>query len=66
VKTWSDVQSFITKHDLPFNVIRFNMSLRGVLVDSISDESIAYDFRTAQEIVRFTFAEENFIRQNHK
>lgn len=41
MKTWSDVMSFILKHQLPYNVIRFNMSLRGCMIDVASGATLA-------------------------
>lgn len=41
MKSWSDVMLFISKHHLPFNVIRFNMSLRGVLINIETGETLA-------------------------
>ncbi len=47
MRTWSDVQRFIDKHDLPYRIIRFNMSLAGCLVDTFTDEVKAYTVREA-------------------
>ncbi len=48
--TWSKVQSFIDKHSLPYKVERFNMSLRGVLVDTFTKDAVEY---TASDAMRF-------------
>ena len=51
--TWAKVQQFIAKHDLPYRVERFNMSLGGVLVDAFTKEPVAY---TAKEAWRHIHA----------
>lgn len=54
IKTWGDVAQFVDAHALPFKVIRFNMSNRGVLVDSACEfngDDCAHDVYTAREVV---------------
>ena len=41
MKTWSDVKSFISKHELPFNVLRFHMSIGGLLINIDTGETVA-------------------------
>lgn len=48
--TWAKVQAFIDKHSLPYRVERFNMSLRGVLVDAFTKDAVEY---TASDAMRF-------------
>lgn len=45
--TWAQVQKFINVHSLPYSVQRFNMSLRGCLVDAWSGEAVANTARLA-------------------
>ena len=51
MKTWSDVKLFITKHQLPFNVIRFNMSLGGLLINIDTGETVADTVKAASEFL---------------
>ena len=41
MKTWADVQRFVNKHQLPYTLIRFNMSLEGRLVDTFTGKTVA-------------------------
>ncbi|MGB8030342.1 MAG: hypothetical protein WCF30_11840 [Terracidiphilus sp.] len=47
MKSWSGIQQFIAKHNLPYKVERWNMSLRGVLVTSYGDAVIAHTVKDA-------------------
>ena len=47
MKTWGAIQAFIAKHSLPYKVIRWNMSLRGCLVDTFTHETVAYSVKDA-------------------
>jgi hypothetical protein len=54
IETWGDVAQFVEAHELPFKVERWNMSLRGTLVDfadSIMGDETASTVHTAREIV---------------
>jgi len=52
MKTWADVQSFVNRHELPYTIIRFNMSREGRLVDRFSGESVADSVKTAERVVK--------------
>jgi hypothetical protein len=41
MNSWADVQSVIRLRNLPYTVIRFNMSLAGCLIDTASGETLA-------------------------
>lgn len=47
MRTWADVQRFIELHSLPYKVQRFNMSLRGVLIDTFTNLAVAYSVKDA-------------------
>lgn len=47
MRTWADVQRFIDHHSMPYKVQRFNMSLAGVLVDTFTDQAVAYTVKQA-------------------
>jgi hypothetical protein len=51
MKTWADVQKFITDHKLAFKVERFNMSLRGCL--TLDDKAVAHTVKDAAKYLRF-------------
>ena len=51
MKTWSDVMSFISKHELPFNVLRFNMSIGGLLINIDTGETVADTVKAASEFL---------------
>lgn len=50
MKTWADVQRFITKHDLPYSIIR--LSLEGQLIDTFSGETVADTVKDAERVLR--------------
>jgi hypothetical protein len=52
MKTWADVKLFIAKHNLPYKVEQFNMSLRGVLVSTFDGEAVAYTVKDAARYLR--------------
>lgn len=52
MKTWEDVISFISKHQLPYKVERFNMSLRGALVSTFDGQAVAYTIKDAAKYLR--------------
>lgn len=52
MRTWVEVQAFVTKHDLPYKVLRFNMSRAGVLVDTFTDQSVANTVREARRLLK--------------
>ena len=52
MKTWGDVDKFLAKHDLPYKVVRFNMSLAGRLVDVMTDKVVASTVREASAYLR--------------
>jgi hypothetical protein len=52
MKTWSDVQTFIDAHSLPYKVIRWNMSLRGVLVDALTNDSVMHTVKDAATFIQ--------------
>lgn len=45
--TWAKVQQFIDHHALPYKVQRFNMSIRGVLVDTFTGDAVEYTAKDA-------------------
>lgn len=45
--TWHKIQQYIAKHQLPYKVVRWNMSLRGVLVNLTNDQAVASNARDA-------------------
>ena len=47
VKTWTEVKLFIDLHHLPMNVFRFNMSLRGCLIDLATGKTLADSLQAA-------------------
>jgi len=47
MKTWGDVQAFCEKHSLPYRVMRWNLSMRGCLIDSYNGSAVAYTVRDA-------------------
>jgi hypothetical protein len=50
MKTWAEIQTFITENGLPFRVERYNMSDRGTLVDAATGEAIAYTRSKAHQV----------------
>ena len=52
MRTWKQVSAFIAKHSLPYRVERFNMSLRGALVDTFTGRAVAYSVRDAAKHLR--------------
>jgi hypothetical protein len=47
MNSWESVQRYVDLHSLPYKVIRFNMSLRGVLVSTWNGETVANSIREA-------------------
>ena len=41
MKTWADVQRFINSRNLPYTLIRFNMSLEGRLIETATGVTVA-------------------------
>ena len=52
MKTWSQIQAFITRHSLPYKVERYNMSLAGTLVDTYTGGAVAYTVKDAVKHLR--------------
>ncbi len=52
MKTWPDVQKFIDANDLPYKVVRFNMSLYGVLIDTFDQSTVADTVKTAEKYLK--------------
>ena len=53
MKTWADIQAFIAKHSLSYRVMRWNMSLRGCLINDF-DNAVAYTVKDAERYLRGT------------
>jgi hypothetical protein len=49
MKTWADVRHFIVKNELPYTLIRFNMSLQGRLIETATGEIVAATVKEAAE-----------------
>jgi hypothetical protein len=47
MRTWGDVDKFLAKHDLPYYVMRFNMSTAGRLVDVMTGQVVASTVKEA-------------------
>jgi hypothetical protein len=47
MKTWADVRHFIVKNELPYTIIRFNMSLEGRLIETATGETVASTIKEA-------------------
>ena len=47
MKTWTEVKLFIDLHHLPMNVFRFNVSLRGCLIDLATGKTLADSLQAA-------------------
>jgi hypothetical protein len=52
LKTWEDAVKLIEHYNLAFEVIQFNMSLRGVLVGKITGDPVANTFNDAVPFLR--------------
>ena len=52
MKTWGEVQAYIRLHELPYTVIRFNMSLEGRLIDTVSGATLADTLMDAARLVK--------------
>jgi len=50
--TWAKVQEFINKHSLPYKVERYNMSLRGTLIDRDTKDAVCYTVKDATDFLR--------------
>lgn len=61
IQTWGDLAQFILVRQLPYKVVRFNMSNRGVLVDTICDENCADNLYAAREIALNTAYETHVV-----
>jgi hypothetical protein len=61
IQSWGDLAQFIELRSLPYKVVRFNMSSRGVLVDTIASETAADNLYAAREIVLNTACEMRII-----
>ena len=47
MKTWADVQRFINSRNLPYTLIRFNMSLEGRLIETATGATVAETVKEA-------------------
>lgn len=66
MKSWYEVQGYVTLHSLPFRVERFNMSLRGCLSATGGEQNgkaIAWTVKDAVKVVRATHRAEQSIRR---
>jgi len=45
--TWGDIERFVSINRLPFTVIRFNMSLEGCLIDTLTGDLLASTVKEA-------------------
>ena len=52
MKTWADVQLYITGRRLPFSVFRFNLSLAGRLIDTATGETLAATVKDAEWVLK--------------
>ena len=50
MKTWADVQRFINSRNLPYTLIRFNMSLEGRLIETATGVTVASTVQEAAEL----------------
>lgn len=51
MRTWGAIQAFIDRHGLPYRVERWNMSLRGCLINDF-DNAVAYTVKDAERYLR--------------
>jgi hypothetical protein len=61
IQTWGDLAQFIALRSLPYKVVRFNMSMRSILVDAIANEPAADNLYAAREIVLNTAYETGVV-----
>ena len=47
MKTWADVQRFINSRNLPYTLIRFDMSLEGRLIETATGATVASTVKEA-------------------
>jgi hypothetical protein len=51
MKNWAEIQAFIQRHKMQYRVQRFNMSLGGALVCTVSGIAIAYTVKDAARLL---------------
>lgn len=52
MRSWGDVATVIVQKGLPYKVIRWNMSLRGCLVETVTDQVVAVTVKDSAKLIK--------------